>query len=488
MTKRPTACAVLLLATLSACLVGPNYHRPAVSTSPAFKEADGWAPAMPSDAADRKDWWTVFGDPTLNDLETRAGASNQTLAGAEAAYLAAAAVVREDRAALFPVVSLTGSVTRSGGGNAVNLVNGGQGGGSGQTAYRVGVGGSWQPDLWGQVRRTIEGARAGAQGSAATVANTRLSVQLTLAVDYIQLRQLDEQKRILDETARGYARSLVITQNRYAVGVAAKSDVLSAQSQLASTQAGDVDLVQQRARFEHAIAILTGSPPAALTLAPVPWSLPLPEIPATLPSDLLQRRPDIATAERAAAAANAQIGVATAAWFPNVTLSASGDTAADSLGRLFSASSNAWALGASFAQTLLDFGARRARIDQARANYDQAAAGYRQTVLTAFGQVEDNLGAQRVLRDEQVLKKTAADAATANEVIVRNQYLAGQADYTAVVVAQATALSARTSELQIEATRLTTAVDLIAALGGGWRVSDIAPVIRGHYTYIAQAL
>ena len=469
------ALVTVLLASASACAVGPNYHRPAVATPPTFKEADGWAPADPTDAADRKDWWTVFGDPTLDALETQAAASNQTLAGAEAAYRAAADLVKIDRAALFPTISLTGSATRSGGGNAVNSVNPSQGAGVGNGAYRVGVGGSWQPDLWGQVRRTIEGARASAQGSAATVANTRLSVQIELALDYIQLRQLDEEKRILDETARGYARSLAITQNRYAVGVAAKSDVLSAQSQLATTRAGDVDLVQQRARMEHAIAILAGKPPAALTLASAPWSLRLPDIPTALPSDVLQRRPDIATAERSVAAANAQIGVATAAWFPAVTLSASGDSAASSLARLFSASSNAWSLGASLAETLLDFGARPAKVAQARALHDQSVANYRQTVLTAFGQVEDNLAAQRVLADEGVFKNSAADAAAANETITRNQYLAGQADYTAVVIAQATALTARTAELQIEATRLTTAVDLIAALGGGWRAADIAP-------------
>ena len=457
MTRTPVALTLLLLTTMSACAVGPNYHRPAVSTPPAFKEAEGWTPATPSDAADRKDWWTVFGDATLNDLETHAAASNQTLAGAEAAYRAASDLVKTDRAALFPTVGLTGSATKTGAGGGQPQAN----------SYRVGAGGSWQPDLWGQVRRTIEGAKAGAQGSAATVANTRLSVQIQLALDYIQLRQLDEEKRILDETARGYARSLVITQNRYAVGVAAKSDVLSARSQLATTQAGDVDLVQQRARMEHAIAILTGQPPAALTLAAAPWSLRRPDIPTALPSEVLQRRPDIATAERSVAAANAQIGVQTAAYFPAVTLSASGDSAA-------SASSNAWSLGAAFAETLLDFGARHARVAQARANYDQAVANYRQTVLTAFGQVEDNLAAQRVLTDEQVFKKSASDAAAANEVIIRNQYLADQVDYTAVVVAQANALSARNAELQIEATRLSTAVDLIAALGGGWRASDIA--------------
>jgi NodT family efflux transporter outer membrane factor (OMF) lipoprotein len=458
-------------------MVGPNYHRPAAPTSIAYKEAAGWAPAQPSDAADRKDWWTVFNDPVLNALEAKVDVSNQTLAAAEAAYRQATALVREDRAALFPTISLTGSATTSGGGGAATIAGGAAGapGGStnSNTSYRVGVGGSWQPDLWGAIRRNIESARASAQASAGTLANARLSAQMELALDYIQVRELDEQKRILDATDVAYARNLTINQNKYNAGVSAKSDVLSALSQRASAQADEVDLAQQRARFEHAIAILAGEPPAALTLAPAPWNLKLPEIPPGVPSALLQRRPDIAQAERSAASANALIGVQTAAYYPNLTLTGEGDLAASSLGRLFNASSFVWSVGASVAETIFDAGARRARVAQARAVYDQAVANYRQTVLTAFGQVEDNLAAQRVLAGEQTLRQTASNAANANETITRNQYFAGQVDYTAVVVSQATALTARTAELQIEALRLTTAVDLIAALGGGWTDTDL---------------
>ena len=458
-------------------MVGPNYHRPAAPTSIAYKEAAGWAPAQPSDAADRKDWWTVFNDPVLNALEAKVDVSNQTLAAAEAAYRQATALVREDRAALFPTISLTGSATTSGGGGAATIAGGAAGapGGStnSNTSYRVGVGGSWQPDLWGAIRRNIESARASAQASAGTLANARLSAQMELALDYIQVRELDEQKRILDATDVAYARNLTINQNKYNAGVSAKSDVLSALSQRASAQADEVDLAQQRARFEHAIAILAGEPPAALTLAPAPWNLKLPEIPPGVPSALLQRRPDIAQAERSAASANALIGVQTAAYYPNLTLTGEGDLAASSLGRLFNASSFVWSVGASVAETIFDAGARRARVAQARAVYDQAVANYRQTVLTAFGQVEDNLAAQRVLAGEQTLRQTASNAANANETITRNQYFAGQVDYTAVVVSQATALTARTTELQIEALRLTTAVDLIAALGGGWTDTDL---------------
>ncbi len=465
---------LLACAGLAACLVGPDYRRPSAPTTPAYKEAGSWAPANPSDAADRRDWWTVFGDPTLNDLEARVERSNPTLAGAEAAYRQARALVAQQRAALFPTVSLNGAASVSGGGRATAPVVVG-----GVTppptvefvttqAYSLGLGATWEPDLWGRVRRTIENARANAEASAADLANTRLSAQMELAADYISLRQFDEEKRLLDATAAGYARSLTIAQNRYNVGVAAKSDVLSAQSQLQTTQADDADLAQQRARVEHAIAILAGEPPASLTLAPAPWSLRPPQIPAGLPSTLLERRPDIAAAERLAAAANALIGVQTAAYYPNLALTGQAGFAAGELGSLFSAPSFLWSLGASAAATIFDAGARRAGVAQARAAYDQAVAAYRQSVLTAFGQVEDNLAAQRVLAGELALRQAAAQAAEANATIARNQYLAGQTDYTAVVVAQATALSARTAQLQVEAARRTTAVDLIAALGGGW--------------------
>ncbi|MEO8927016.1 MAG: efflux transporter outer membrane subunit [Caulobacteraceae bacterium] len=450
-------CVLLACGAVSGCLVGPNYRRPSAPTPLAYKEIQGWTHANPSDAADRRDWWTVFGDPTLNALETRVETSNQTLAGAQAAYRQARALVAQQRAALFPTVALSGSAGASGGvGTATTQ------------AYNLGLGATWEPDLWGRVRRTIENAGDNAQASAANLAGARLSAQMELAADYISLRQFDEEKRLLDATAAGYARSLTIIQNKYKVGVAAKSDVLSALSQLQTTQADDADLAQQRARVEHAIAILTGQPPAALTLAPAPWTLALPLIPAGLPSTLLQRRPDIAAAERSAAAANALIGVQVAAYYPNLTLTGQGGFAAGELGQLFNTSSLVWSLGASAAETLFDAGARRAGVAQARAAYDQAVANYRQTVLVAFGQVEDNLAAQRVLAAEQALRLAASKAADANEAIARNQYLAGQVDYTTVVVAQATALSARNAELQIEAARLTTAVDLIAALGGGW--------------------
>jgi NodT family efflux transporter outer membrane factor (OMF) lipoprotein len=451
-------------------MMGPSYRRPSSPVTPAFKEAAGWRPANPSDAAERGDWWTVFGDPVLNDLEAQVNVSNQTLAAAEAAYRQARGVVAQDRAALFPTLNLnvSASASHSGAGGTI-VTNGFSTGGSGvRTTYQPSLGASWAPDIWGTVRRAIQGAKANAQASAATLANARLSAQTELALDYIQLRQLDEEQRLLEATAAGYARTLTITQNRYKVGVAARGDVLSAQSQYQTELANLTDLTQQRARSEHAIAILAGRAPATLTLAAAPWNLKLPDIPAAAPSALLERRPDIASAERAVAAANAQIGVQTAAFFPTLSLTGQGGFASSQFGQLFSASTSFWSVGAGIAQSVFDAGLRRARVAQARAAYDEAVANYRQTVLTAFGQVEDALAAQRVLAAEEALRTAAAEAAVASETITRNQYAAGTVDYTSVVVAQAAALSARNAALAIQAERLATAVNLIEALGGGW--------------------
>ncbi len=457
----PLLAPILTIASLNACMVGPTYHRPAAPMAVSFKEAEDWSPAHPSDAADRKDWWTVVGDPTLNALEAKVNVSNQTLAAAEAAYRQAHGLVAQDRAALFPTINLEASA------NAANS------GGGTRTAYQPSIGGSWAPDIWGSVRRTIQEAKANAQASAATLAGARLSAQTEMAVDYIQLRQYDEERRLLDANATALGRTLTITQNKYNAGVAGKSDVLNAQSQYQSAEAELTDLVKQRARSEHAIAILAGEAPAALTLAPAPWSLKLPDIPTAAPSTLLERRPDIASAERATAAASAQIGVQTAAYFPSLTLTGQGGYASSQLGQLFRASTSFWSVGAAAAETLFDAGARHAKVAQARAAYDQAVANYRQTVLTAFGQVEDNLAAQRVLAVEQAMRKAAADSASTAETIARNQYAAGTVDYTAVVIAQTTAINARNNELGIKAQRLTTAVDLIEALGGGWTVSNL---------------
>jgi NodT family efflux transporter outer membrane factor (OMF) lipoprotein len=486
---------ILLLAGLAGCMVGPNYHRPSAPTSPAYKEAEGWAPARPSDAADRRDWWTVFGDPTLDALEVRVETANQTLAAAEAAYRQAHALVAQDQAALWPVITADASVNASGGGGAttgVTTIPGGgattggtttgggttttTGAGSGrgtQILYRVSLGATWAPDLWGAVRRNIRGAKASAQASAALVANARLSAQTELAADCVSLRELDEEKRDLDATVTAYVRTLTITQNKYAAGAAPRSDVLTARSQLESARASDTDLIQQRARMEHAIAILAGQAPATLTLPPGAWTLTPPQVPASLPSTLLQRRPDIANAERTAAAQSEQIGVAVAAFYPTLNLTGDGGFSASNLGNLFSLSTSFWSVGAQLAETIFQGGARSAKVRQARAAYDQAVANYRQTVLTAFGQVEDNLAAQRVYADEEAQLRRAQAAAAANVTITLNEYRAGTVDFTTVDTAQVAALQAQRALVQIQANRLTTAVSLIEALGGGWTTTAL---------------
>jgi NodT family efflux transporter outer membrane factor (OMF) lipoprotein len=480
-TSRLRLFSLVALSALAACEVGPNYQRPATPTTPAFKEIEGWTAAQPSDAADKSDWWTVFNDPVLNDLEQRVNVSNQTLAAAEAAYRQARALVSEQRAALFPTVTVNGSANVSGGGGGGAAAGTGTGTGTGTTgvstgrgtqqSYRLELGATWEPDLWGKIRRTIENAQANAQASAADLANARLSAQMEVAADYISLRQLDEEKRIDDDTVDAYAKTLTITQNKYQAGNAAKSDVLTAQSQLYSARANDTDLAQLRAKMEHAIAILTGRPPAEVSIAPAPWTLRPVDIPPGLPSTLLERRPDIAASERQAAAASANIGVAVSAYYPTLDLSGDAGTAASKIGSLFSAPTLFWALGSTAAETIFDAGARHAQVQAARAAFDEATANYRQTVLTAFGQVEDNLAAQRVLAAEQGDRQAAMDASDQALKIVQNEYKAGTVDYTSVVVAEATALSAHNTELSIEASRLTTTVDLIAALGGGWTVA-----------------
>jgi NodT family efflux transporter outer membrane factor (OMF) lipoprotein len=475
---RPGLIPLLLAATaLSACEVGPNYHQPTAPAPQAYKEIQGWTAAQPSDAADRADWWTVFNDPTLNDLEQKVIVSNQNLAAAEAAYRQARAIVSEQRAALWPSVNGTGSATLSkaaGGGGVISgggsVISGGKGAVSN---YSLQLGATWEPDIWGKVRRQIENAKASAQASAADLANVRLSAQLELAADYITLRQLDQQKRFDDDTVQAYGESLTITRNKYNAGTSALSDVDAAETQLHNARAADIALGQQRAVSEHAIAVLTGRPPADVTIDPAPWTLQPVAIPPGVPSTLLQRRPDVAAAERQAAAASASIGVATAGYYPNITLSGTGGTEAESIGALFSPQTFFWNTGVSAAETIFNGGLTHAQVQAARAGYDQAVANYRQAVLAAFGQVEDNLSAQRVLAEEQPELSAAVSSADQDLRIVQNQYKAGTVDYTSVVVAETQDYSAHNAELSLEANRLTTTVDLIVALGGGWSADEL---------------
>jgi NodT family efflux transporter outer membrane factor (OMF) lipoprotein len=448
------ACA----AGLAGCAVGPTYERPGAPMSDTFKEASGWVVAAPADALDRGPWWALFGDPLLDRLERQVEVSNQNVAAAVAAYAQAQALVGEQRASLFPTVTLNGGASRSGGG-----------GEGAATKLQLGIGGSWEPDVWGRLRRGVSSAGAAAQASAADLASARLSAQGELAVDYIALRQNDAQQALLADTIAGYERALQITQNRYAAGVIAKTDVLQAQTQLANAQADRVGLARQRAQLEHSIAVLVGQAPGSFAIAPEPWTNNVPEVPAGVPSTLLQRRPDIAAAERRVAAANEQIGIAQAAYFPSLGLSASYGFGASRVADLFSASSSLWSLGLQLAQSVFNAGATRERVAGARAAHEEAVARYRQTVLAAFQGVEDQLAASRVLVEQDALRRQASEAADQVEQQVLNRYRAGQVSYTEVVTAQATALNARRALVQLAADRQATAVALIQALGGGWR-------------------
>ena len=453
--------AMTTVAVLTAgCAVGPSYQRPASVDVSTYKEADGWVPGAPADALERGPWWKLFGDPVLNQLAAQVEVSNQNVAQAVGAYEQARALVREQRASLFPSVALNGGGSRSGGSRVGNN-------------YQISMGGSWEPDVWGRLGRAVDGASAGAAASAADLASARLSAQGELAANYFSLRQTDAQKALLAETIAGYQRALEITQNRYTAGVAAKTDVLQAQTQLASAQADAVGLQRQRAQLEHAIAVVVGQAPGNFTLAPdAIWKPVVPDVPLGLPSTLLQRRPDIAAAERRVAVANEQIGIAQSAYYPNVSLSASYGLGASRLADLFKASSSVWSVGLSAAQVLFNAGATGARVSGAQAAHAQTVARYRQTVLTAFQGVEDQLAATRVLQTQQQLRLQASQAADQVEQQVLNRYRSGQVGYTEVITAQSTALSARRALVQAAADRQTTAVALIQSLGGGWQAAQ----------------
>src|SRR5450830_773144 len=461
MTSRPRLlCAILLgLGLLGGCAVGPAYKVPTTPRPAAFKEAGPWQLAAPADTLDKGPWWTLFNDPKLNDLAARVKVDNQNVAAAVANYAAARATVAQQRAQLLPTVTLNTSADRSGGGGS---------GGGNNKSYRLSIGGTWEPDVWGRLRAGVTGAEANAQASAADLAAATLSAQGELAINYFNIREIDAERDLVKQTIEGYQRVLQITQNRFDAGIAAKTDVLQAQTQLAQTRTDALGLERQRAQLEHAIAILLGRAPADFSLAVAPWTVNVPEVPAGVPSALLQRRPDIASAERRVAAANANIGIAQAAYYPNIGLNASYGFGASSVADLFSASSSVWSLGLSAAQVLFNVGATRERVTGAQAAQDAAVARYRQTVLVAFQDVEDQLAGTRVLLQQQDLLRQASQAADEAETQMLNRYRAGQVSYTEVVTAQASALSARRALVKLQADRQTTAVALIQALGGGW--------------------
>ena len=468
--RPPFLLAALLALALGGCAVGPDYQRPSTPDISTFKEAEGWVPAAPADALARGPWWSLFGDPVLAQLAARVEVSNQNVAAAVGAYAQARALVREQRASLFPSVTLDGGANRSHSSSGSSSTSGS--GGRTGNSFSASIGASWEPDVWGRLGRAVDSASASAQASAADLASARLSAQGELAVNYLTLRQVDAQKALLETTLTGYRRTLEITQNRYAAGIAAKTDVLQSQTQLANAEADDAGLVRQRAQLEHAIAVLVGQAPGNFSLARAAWNPSVPDVPVGVPSTLLQRRPDIAAAERRVAVANEQIGIARSAYYPSLPLGASYGFGASRLADLFSASTSVWSIGLSAAQTLFNAGATTARVEGSEAAHAQAVARYRQTVLTAFQGVEDQLAATRVLLAQQDLRRQASQAADQVEQQVLNRYRSGQISYTEVITAQATALNARRALVQAMADRQTTAVALIQSLGGGWQAGQ----------------
>jgi NodT family efflux transporter outer membrane factor (OMF) lipoprotein len=457
----------------SGCSFAPAYHRPTAQIPTSFKEAPGWRAAAPADAAAKGKWWLILNDPALNSLEERVEVNNQNVAASAAAYAQARAAVRELRASLFPSVDLSAGSTHAGSfGSGTTTIIGSNGttnsSASGSQRYTASLGASWEPDLWGRIGNSVSQQKALAQASEGDLNNATLSAQGELAVNYVQLRGLEAQKVILDATVTAYSRALGITNNRYNQGVAARVDVLQAQTQLNTAQANAADLVRQRALLEHAIAVLIGENPSNFALPEQPWNRTVPDVPGLLPASLLERRPDIAAAERRVAAANSAIGIARAAFFPTLTLSGSLGSNTSKLGDLISAASSIWSLGAQGALTLLDFGARSAQVAQSRASYEQAVANYRQTVLTAFQQVEDQLATGRILAYVGDQQSQAAAAANKAEALTQNQYVAGLLAYTDVITAQTTALTARRSEAQAITDRQVSAVTLVQAIGGSW--------------------
>ena len=463
--RRVVAPAVAAL--LTACAAGPDYVRPTLALPAAYKEDGPWKTAEPQPVDSRQPWWESYRDPTLNTLMQDAERANQSIRQAEAQYRQARAIADAARAALWPSVGANAGAQR-----ALTNTNGIKEGNS----YSLGLAASWEPDLWGSVRRSIESGEAGAQAGADDLAAAHLSIQAALAQDYLQLRITDLQRDLYAATIEAYTRALKLTQAQHAAGVTLLSDVALAESQLTTAQAQAVDLEAQRSQLEHAIAILTGRTPADFSLAPAnaarPFDAQLPAAPGGLPSQLLERRPDIAAAERRAALANANIGVARAAYFPTLQLNAGGGFNAAGLGSLFDTPSRVWSLGAALAQTLFDGGLRRAHDAQAVAAYDAAVAAYKQTVLTGFQQVEDNLATLRILDREADLQAKAVAAAQLAERLALSQYRAGTASYLSVVTAQTLSLSNQRSAVQLRGRQLAASVSLITATGGGWNAAD----------------
>jgi NodT family efflux transporter outer membrane factor (OMF) lipoprotein len=477
MRRLTSLAAAAPLLFCAACAVGPNYKRPAAIVAPAYKEAPpeafkealaaGLVPANPSDAFDKGKWWEIYKDPALNALEEQVSINNQNVLVAEAQYREAKALVRIARAGLFPTVSAGSGITdsRTGAGTGVSSTS--------RTALSLLLDASWEPDLWGSIRRGITGAAATAQASYADLANAKLLYQSELASDYFSMHGLDSDADLLTRTAASYTEYVTLTRNRFAGGIATDLDVAQAETLLYQTQSSLIDLGVQRAQFEHAIAVLMGKPPSALTIPVELPTAPPPPVPVGLPSELLQRRPDVAGAERRVASANEQIGIAMAAFYPTLTLSASVGFTGSSLAKWFSLPSRVWSVGPSLAQTLFEGGRRRAMVAEEQAAYDSTVATYRQTALTAFQQVEDELAALRILEVETAKVQDTVKAADRALTVSTAQYKAGTTDYLVVITSQTALLTAQRTAVDLLARRLVASVSLVQALGGGWDASQL---------------
>ena len=466
---------VLLAAAVlqfSGCTVGPNYHQPAVQAPPAYKEVGNWKPAQPNDQNLGGNWWTIFQDPQLDALELQVNVSNQNLKAAEAQYRQARAVLRYNRADYYPTVTAGPSATRtriSAHRPPPNSIFNG----ITENDFVLPFDFSYQADVWGRVRRTVESSREQAQASAADLATVNLSMHADLAIDYFQARSLDAEEQLLNSTVKQYEQALDLTQSRFQGGVSSQVEVEQAKTQLQTTRATAIDVGVLRAQYEHAVAILIGKPPAEFSLPPLPLTAPPPHIPIGVPSDLLERRPDIASAERLVASANAQIGVAKSAYYPLINLGASGGFESSTITTLLTGPSGLWSVGLSATQTVFDVGRRRALTDQARAAYDAQVAVYRQSVLTGFQQVEDNLAAVRILEDEAKVQDEAVAAAQRSLDLSITRYKGGVTSYLEVTIAQSAALGDQVTAVNILGRRMANTVLLIQALGGGWDKSSL---------------
>jgi NodT family efflux transporter outer membrane factor (OMF) lipoprotein len=466
-------CALVLL-VVSGCTVGPKYVRPTAEVPANYKEAGDWKAAQPSDALAKGKWWEVYQDAQLNALEDQINVSNQNLKIAQAQFLEARAALKISRSNLFPTVTGNASANRYRQSENRPLFTSTTP--TNYSDYVLSLDASYEADVWGRVRRTVEASRSEAQASAADLATVDLSLHAELALDYFGLRGLDAEKALLDSTVVSYEKALELTRNRYQGGLASAVEVAQAQTILETTRAQAIDVAVQRASFEHAIAVLVGRPASSFSLSPLPLSTPPPPIPPGLPSDLLERRPDIAAAERRVQEANAQIGVARAAYFPLITLSPTGGFESAVITTLIQGPSGLWSFGGAAAETLFDAGRRRGLSEQAIASHDQFVASYRETVLTAFQEVEDNLAALRILEDEARTEAAAVAAAQHSLALSINRYKGGVTSYLEVTTAQSAALADEVTAVNLLTRRMTSSVLLIKALGGGWNLSQIPRV------------